>query len=474
MKKKISLFIVAVLLLNSLVSCSSHELTGFVLSDITTASTENNDSLSTVDPEAPEDAMPSDYLEFASSASANTADDRLTLAFKTDSHFTEGDSVDGFLKFAKIQQYVPIDLYVHGGDLINGNHPTKEIAVNSLTTAIDSMRSVQSVPFISIKGNHDDNTWPSYDATGERYNVFPKDSVISSKEWRDIAFTISPEIVIDDTGSYGYMDHEGSKIRVLFVDTSDLPYEADENGIYYYGAYTAHGIRNDQLNFMAEAMTFADKGEDGKNWAILVMSHVPIETMKNNGGYRFGGADAIGRNFYVFLRIIEAYKNGTAISESKNSTTNYGDGGYDTGDKAEDFAYSISADYSKNGPGEVIGFICGHTHTDNYSSVVGTGSYDRIQLGIYPELSLGYSYISVGPNGFAVITVDRNGDGTGNIHVDKYGLSVVTNESLISSGDNAMVSTDPIVTELVTSEPASGSIASGHYTIAYSQPPKKS
>ncbi|MBE6707711.1 MAG: hypothetical protein E7578_00540 [Ruminococcaceae bacterium] len=401
---------------------------------------------------------------------------KLTFAFKTDSHFTTGIGADKFAEFADIQNHIPIDFYVHGGDLIDGNHATEEIALDLLKTAIGTMRGTGNVPFVSLRGNHDDNSWTFYEKTNKRYDVFPDNGVITTDQWRDLAFTSSEAIVTDGKGCYGYMDHEASKIRILFVDTSDIPYDPDENGICYYGAYTGHGIRNDQLNFMAEALAFSDKGEDAKNWAVLVISHVPIETMKSiDNPYRFGGNDAAGRNFYAFLRILEAYKNGTSIHDEKTTTTNYGDGGYSTtsktNDKDGDFFYSVTADYSKNGPGEVIALISGHTHIDNYSNLVGKDSHSNPYTKVYPELSLGYSYVSVGSDGYAIITVERDGTGldTGTVYVDKYGKSVVTNNCYIADGDNAMFTTDPVAKDIYSTEPLVGSIASGYYAFSYSQ-----
>ncbi len=425
-------------------------------------------------PELPDNTDPPGNTDVPDTPTPSTS--ALTFAFKTDTHFTSGSSTDSFAEFADIQNRIPIDFYVHGGDLIDGNHATEDIALDLLGTAINSMKGTGIAPFVSLRGNHDDNSWTFYSKTNERYGVFPYDGIITTDQWKNIAFTKSDAIITDGKGCYGYMDHEESKIRILFVDTSDIPYDADENGMLYYGAYTGHGIRNDQLNFMAEALAFSDKGDDAKNWAVLIISHIPIETMKSTDNpYRFGGNDASGRNFYAFLRILEAYKNGTFIHDEKLTTTKYGDGGYSltnkTNDKEGDFAYSVTADYSKNGPGEVIAFICGHTHIDNYSNLVGKDSHRNIYTKIYPELSLGYSYVSVSSNGYTIIKVERDGNNsdTGTVTVDKYGQSVVPDSCFIDVGDNAIHTHDPVVKDIHSTEPLVGSVASGHYTFSYSQ-----
>lgn len=418
--------------------------------------------------------------EYCDIVNEHTAANRLTFAFSTDTHYTseatasvKNKMVSDTKSMMRITRYADIDLFVNGGDLINGDQSTCLLALDSLTEATTMFKGTHTnIPMVFLRGNHDDNTWYSLaDNEGKRYDIYHKNTVLTSSDWRNYFTNNAPEIVTDDEGSYGYYDHEASKIRILFLDTSDIPYEDIGNGYYKYGAYAGHGIRQDQLEFMANAMLFSDKGEDASEWAILVLSHVPVETMKAEG-YRFGTKDASGRNFYAFLRILKAYQKGTVFDEAQVNPTNYGDGGYLTtdlkwNDTAGDFAYDIYADYSANGPGEVIGFISGHTHIDNYSNEVGKVSYTNPI--IYPELSCGYSYIATSSRGITTFTVERNGDGTGYIYADRMGRSIVPYEDMISDGDNAVVSTDPVATGMITSDPYAGSVASGHYTVYYSQ-----
>lgn len=422
----------------------------------------------------------SELLEFCERVNKNKSDNVFTLAFRTDTHYSCEVSDSQKAKTAttlemrnSVAKYVDVDLFVHGGDLINGFHDTNELAFQSISEAVSMMRGPhQTVPNFFIRGNHDDNSWFGYDKYDKLHDCFPIDTVVTTEEWREITGSDKFGVfVTDEHGAYGYFDHEESKIRVLMLDTSDVPYYDNGEGNYKYGAYAGHGIREDQLRFMAEAMMFTDKGEDASNWAILVISHVPIETMKTaTTKYRFGGLEASGRNFYVFLRLLKAYQRGTAFNESRTALTNYGDGGYDSSsfnDSPGDFAYSVSADFSKNGPGEVIGMIAGHTHINNYSNEVGMKSYTSPI--IYPELSYGYSYFCVGGGGMSVFTVERNGDGNGTIYVEHMGKSTVARQDMIADGDNAAVTNDPVATGVVSSVPDKGSIASGSYSVKYSQ-----
>jgi len=434
------------------------------------------DSLSA---EIPEDSTLSpsivdNYVQSIASAYDNMSRDSFTFLFKTDSHYSadtpySNSALNNMRFFGAMQKILPIDLYVHGGDLINGDHKTEEIARDSILGPISAMTESRTVPFFPLRGNHDDNSW-AYLSSGS----LPSNGIIDTNEWFDYALSGTDGIVMGN-GAYGYFDHEESKIRVLLLDTSDIPYEEDSNGEFAYSSYGGHGLRNEQLNFFANALTFSDKGDDGKNWAVLVVSHVPLETLRNaDSPYRFGIPDTLPRNNFAFLRILKAYQRGEVFDETMISRTNYGDGGYNVpsiNDARGDFSYKVFADYTKNGPGEVIGFICGHLHTDNFANNVGHDSYVSSNNTVYPGLSDGYPYISISNGGFAIITVKRNYDGTGTVYVDRCGTSTVPYGYMIADGDNAVESIDPSVKGVTTSPTYTGSVASGKYSIVYTQNP---
>ena len=420
--------------------------------------------------------------KFIEAVNKNTAPDRLTFAFRTDTHYTTNVSepkkesiMKNSISLLSMERYIDLDFIAHGGDILNGNEPSKDLAIQSLRETVSYMRGVHTkTPQFFLRGNHDDNSWYGYASLGCGRYDYPVDTIVNTEDWLGCTNDNTSVFVRNGNSTYGYFDHEESKIRVLLLDPCDLPYTADENGNYKYGSYTGQGMRQDQLQFMADAMLLSDKGDDASEWAILILSHVPIETMKTTtSAYRFGGLEATGRNFYAFLRILKAYQRGEVFKEKQTSRTNYGDGGYYTESKTEndtlgDFAYDVYADYSKNGPGEVIGIVSGHTHIDNYSNEVGKVSYSGMGK-IYPKLSYGYSYICASSGGLTVLTIDRNGDGTGSIHVNRLGTTTVARKDMIAEGDNSVVTKDKTASGVVSSTPASGSIASGEYTVNYYQ-----
>lgn len=99
---------------------------------------------------------------------------------------------------------------------------------------------------------------------------------------------------------------------------------------------------------------------------------------------------------------------------------------------------SVDVDYTQKGQGEVIGFVSGHTHTDNYCDEVG-GEYG---------LNYGYSYIGIfGSTTFANLVVNRENN---TMTILKYGEGTPEKDAGV-----------------VKSDVDSGSIESGEWTIQY-------
>ena len=148
---------------------------------------------------------------------------------------------------------------------------------------------------------------------------------------------------------------------------------------------------NEQLNFVANALMFADK-EDPSEWAAIFVSHRPMD-VTTQSRKRFGMGDILIRNHDVMLNIIKAYQNGTA----------YADSGYGGESQAEidshDFPYDVDIDYTSKGAGEVICFLSGHTHTCNTSDEVGLNS---------SSLSYGFRYVGCSHSGYYTLTFNRD------------------------------------------------------------------
>lgn len=342
----------------------------------------------------------------------------LTIALMADTHYCSNKGKQGNrnlnapdkLKTANtmglLSNYVNVDLMANLGDLLAGNEP-KEDTRNDLAQLIVNTNQNAKCPVLYVRGNHDDNSWFSYEGNSEsgEQGTYRTDEMINDVEWYNYATAFGrKDIVVDKNkpeGGYGYYDHEPSKIRVIMLNNNDIPYiiEDDEThpryGGYRYNSYQVFAFSNEQLNFVANALKFEDK-EVPNDWAVLFLVHVPIDTTNDNG-HRMGAPDPLIRGHQQLLEIVKAYRTGTSYS-FKGSVSYAGQQNTGYNEKAEDFMVDINVDYSSKGVGDVIAFFNGHTHSDNYSQAVG---YEG-------SLSHGYTYMGFwGAVDFATVVINR-------------------------------------------------------------------
>lgn len=359
--------------------------------------------------------------------------DSLTIVADSDAHYTAdnenaGEYLSGFRRMAQLGDFFHTDIVSNFGDLIPGKD-VLDVAKRDLMDIVGAIAHNCRSMVAIVRGNHDDNGWYSQGGFGGSYKPDEMLDALGQYQYID---SLNVGMVRDPanlTGGYGYFDHEASKIRVFQLNTSDIPYVLKDDGSYRYTTYGWAAFSNAQINFVANALKFEDKDEPN-DWAALFLMHIPMDTT-NDDGYRFGIKDALIRGHLQMLGVIGAYKNGSQYHYS-GSVYNAS-----TGDIADDFMVTVLADYTTKGAGDVVGFLSGHTHADNYSN----------EIGIDRSPSRGYAYLSIKNVGaFVVNRADSS------ITLVKYGQGVP----------------DKTVGASVVA-PAQGSVESGEWTVYFDQ-----
>lgn len=375
-----------------------------------------------------------DLATTASKISQYQDDNTLTISLMADTHFecSQPHKLTAYHEFGQLQDYTNVDFAANLGDAVNGKS-TKSETLEDIKTITSHTAQYCKSPLYFIRGNHDDNGWYSF---GEYGGTYKTDEIINDVEWYDVAVKNYQTGVIFDSnnpyGGYGYYDDEDSKTRIFLLNTSDIPYIEEEDSTYRYNSYQDACISNAQLNFVANALLFKDK-DNPNDWGALFLSHIPLDS-SNLDNERFGGKMALPKGASFMLAIINAYHKGTDIKISGTSANK-------KTDIPQDFMVDVNIDYSKKGPGEVIAFFSGHTHTDNFCDTVN----------IEQSLSYGFTYIGVnGSYSFANFIIDR----------DKKLINAVKHGSVLTeTTEGTLVGTPDI-----------GTIESGEWAVYYSKP----
>lgn len=267
--------------------------------------------------------------------------DTLSIIFVTDTHYATGGYSDITLMSRSNQHMrnavylthqVPIDLTIHGGDLTDGNEP-KNQELDDFQEAASSLWYNNNSPVVFVNGNHDDaslydqshgnNDMENVLMPGDRYSILK--NMISSDFCMNTGF---------ENRLYGYQDFLTQKIRVICLNDFERPYMLDSNGKNKYWSHGVSGILQDQLSWLANVALKLP----GAGWSVLIFIHNPLDGI-------FGGWSII--NGDCLMGILQAYQNGSAYHASSNAT---------------DQTVDVQADFTTQGPQEIIAIISGHIH----------------------------------------------------------------------------------------------------------------
>lgn len=279
-----------------------------------------------------------------------------------------------YQSIVKASKFIQLDALADLGDMIMGSDKDRT-GTAALLAKQSEILSDANVPTFRIKGNHDDNRWAA--ATFQNANYF-----IDDNEWTELC-SVDWENTMDGTTAgvkpYYYKDFPEDKIRIIAMDTQNIPYTFNGNTSV---AFT-FGFEQAQLDWLAnEALNFSDK-TDKDEWGVIFLMHA-LSYDSGNTVINFAG----------FGNIINAFMNGTKGTYSNTH--------------AMAPVNNLAYDFTEQGEMEIICIFNGHTHVDGDGTMWGvkyisTGSSLPDEYDSLPDRSL----YSKNEDLWDIMTIDR-------------------------------------------------------------------
>ena len=263
----------------------------------------------------------------------------------TDTHFKDKDSVDFYgwnglqhvQEFAYLEKFGLLDLKAHLGDWIDGSDAGL-IGESELIKLKDSFKS-DKVPYLNIKGNHDEND--KFDEHHDLKASFPENE-FENIMWPDMYRQKGIHYVSRQHG-VAYFDIDD--VRVVSVNTSDLPYILDNKGHKRYDTKITLAVREDQIEEIIEILT------KSSNKKIIFMSHANPINRKGSNALKYNG-----RSLHELL---------VAFNQREKGRMHASDG------EPAEFRLSNYFDFTKVKNARVVAYFCGHRHREDQYRING-------------------------------------------------------------------------------------------------------
>ena len=263
----------------------------------------------------------------------------------TDTHFKDKDSSDfyGFnglqhvQEFSYLEKFGLLDLKAHLGDWIDGSDAGL-IGESELIKLKDSFKS-DKVPYLNIKGNHDEND--KFDEHHDLKASFPENE-FENIMWPDMYRQKGIHYVSRQHG-VAYFDIDD--VRVVSVNTSDLPYILDNKGHKRYDTKITLAVREDQIEEIIEILT------KSSNKKIIFMSHANPINRKGSNALKYNG-----RSLHELL---------VAFNQREKGRMHASDG------EPAEFRLSNYFDFTKVKNARIVAYFCGHRHREDQYRING-------------------------------------------------------------------------------------------------------
>ncbi|AZN75810.1 serine/threonine protein phosphatase [Lactobacillus acidophilus] len=263
----------------------------------------------------------------------------------TDTHFKDKDSVDFYgwnglqhvQEFSYLDQLNILNLKAHLGDWIDGSDAGL-VSESELIKLEKSFKS-NTVPYLSIKGNHDEND--KFDEHHDLKASFPKNE-FENIMWPDMYHQKNIKYISRQHG-VAYFDFDD--VRVISVNTSDLPYVLNNRGQKKYDAKITLAVREDQIEEIIEILARSS------NKRIVFMSHANPINRKGSNALKYNG-----RSLHELLVAFNQREKGRMHASN--------------GEPAE-FRLSNDFDFTGIKNARIVAYLCGHRHREDQYRING-------------------------------------------------------------------------------------------------------
>ncbi len=272
-------------------------------------------------------------------------------------------------EFVSVANGIGVDYTAITGDIVNGyyNRESQERNLSEIREWLDGCK----MPVMLTMGNHDDNGWfisgqASVKEIGSLDELFPKEDFFKvALRGHEKEFVRDPK---NPYGGWYYKDFTKAKIRVIMLNSIDIPYIPKDKGLKYYGQWH-YGFCEAQLQWLAnKALRFSKKG-----WGVIVMTHNDYSSSEK-----------------IFDRVMRPV-NGDIVEDLLEAFEKKGSGTFVS--EVEDHNATVKYDFRRNASNEFIASFAGHRHGDIYDYVKGTPHI--LIAGIFDKQKGGFDLVTV-------------------------------------------------------------------------------
>ncbi|MDO4912459.1 MAG: metallophosphoesterase [Lactobacillus sp.] len=269
----------------------------------------------------------------------------INIGLITDTHFKDRNSADFYgwnglthvREFSYLDQLDVLNFKAHLGDWIDGSDAglVSENELVKIRCAFVNKR----IPFMILKGDHDEND--KFDENHDLSASFPENE-FANIMWPSMYKQMAVHYISKQHGVC-YFDFDD--IRLISVNTSDVPYSLNEKGQKIYDAKLTMAVREDQIEEIIEILT----DSDGKK--IVFLGHSAPIDKRGNTALKYNG-----RSLHELFVAFNQRESGRMHSSNEVPAV---------------FRLSNRFDFSAIKDAKIVAFLGGHQHMEDQYRING-------------------------------------------------------------------------------------------------------